>query len=260
MGTARAEWPQVEAGKRILIAGASSDIGCTVLRLLSGSKLKIGAHYHENKEPLIRLAEDLSLGETDLKLYQADLSNQKDCHALVDSFVEWARGIDGLIQLAGNVRRPCPWEELSEEEWLADINVNLSGPFFVAQRAMGHMKVGGGRIILTGTASARHGGGRTSLAYGVAKAGIECLTKGLAREGAPYGILVNAVAPGFIETKFHTKRMKRDSTELRKRAELVPLKRAGKPEDVARMIVYLVSSGGNFVTGECICVSGGDWL
>ena len=98
------------------------------------------------------------------------------------------------------------------------------------------------------------------MAYGVAKAGVECLVKGLAREGASSEILVNAVAPGFIETKFHTDRMERNEQELKERAKLVPLGRAGKPEDVARMVVYLISQGGNYITGECISVSGGDWL
>jgi len=260
MDDAREDWPRLEAGKRILVAGASSDIGCAVLRLLAGSKAKIGAHYYQNSEVLVRLANDLGLDETCTQFYKADLSTQKACHALVDAFVKWAGGIDFLVQLEGNVRNPRGWEEMSEEDWLADINVNLSGPFFLAQQAIMYMKAGGGRIILTSTASARHGGGRTSLAYGVAKAVIECLTKGLAREGAPYKIHVNAVAPGFIDTKFHTKTMGRNTADLKKRADLVPLKRAGKPVDVAQMVVFLLSSAGDFITGECICVSGGDWL
>ena len=251
----------IDPEKRILIVGASGDIGNAVLRLITPRQGKIGAHYHTNRQPLQCFADDNKLGDSQLKLFGADLSGQKSCHDLIDSFIEWAGGIDGLIQLTGDVRRPCTWEELSEEDWLADINVNLSGPFFLAQRAMKHMKSEkGARVVLMSTASAQHGGGGTSMAYGVAKAGIECLTKGLARQGAPHGILVNAIAPGFIETKFHTETMGRDSETLKKRAELVPLKRPGRPEDVARMIVYLLSSGGDYLTGECFAISGGDWL
>lgn len=138
--------------------------------------------------------------------------------------------------------------------------MNLSGPFFLAQRAMTYMKKAGGRVIFTSTASARHGGGANSIAYGVAKAGIECLTKALARDGAPHNILVNAVAPGFIATAFHEKRMGRDRDALRARARMNPLKRAGSPADVASIIVYLLSPGASFLTGECIAVSGGDFL
>jgi len=246
--------------KRVLVVGASGDIGHAVLAILSRSPARIGAHYHKNGT-LKHLVQHGRIGNAQAKLYQADLVTQKKCHALVDNFVKWAGGIDALVQLSGNVSRPINWNLLSQKDWLTDLNVNLSGPFFLAQRVMFHMrKARGGRIILTSTASAKHGGGAQSMAYGVAKAGIECLTKGLAREGAPHGILVNAVAPGFIATQFHSKRMRKDSTALKKRAAQVPLKRAGKSEDIANLIIYLLSAGGDYVTGECIAVSGGDWL
>ena len=247
-------------GSRILVAGASSDIGSAVLRLLAESPARIGAHYFSNRDAISDLAEGCGLDETRLLPLQSDISTQASCHALVDSFVEWAGGIDAVVQLTGDVTRPCSWKELREEEWLADLNVNLSGPFFLAQRAMRYMEDGGGRIVLTSTASAQHGGGATSMAYGVAKAGVECLTKGLAREGARHTILVNAVAPGFINTKFHTARMKRDEIQLAERAELVPLRRPGTPGDVASMIIYLLSEGGSYITGQVIPISGGDWL
>jgi len=235
-------------------------MGRAVLQMLARSRAKVGAHYNKSTT-LKRQVQNGRIGNSKVKLYAADLSTQKNCHALVDAFVEWAGGIDVLIQLSGNISRPISWEALSQEDWLADLNVNLSGPFFLSQRAMFYMmKAGRGRILLTSTASAKHGGGKNSMAYGVAKAGIECLVKGLAREGAPHGILVNAIAPGFIATQFHSKRMGRDRGALEQRAALVPLKRAGRPGDVAGLILYLLSSGGSFITGECISVSGGDWL
>ncbi len=230
-----------------------------MLKLLVGSGATVGAHYHQNDRSLRGLIK-ADLDGLRIKLYEADLSTQRACHRLVDSFVQWAGGLDALVQLSGNIHRPCPWEDLAQEDWLADINVNLSGPFFLAQRAMRYLKAKGGRIILTSTASARHGGGKDSMAYGVAKAGIECLTKGLAREGAAHGVLVNAIAPGFIESQFHTRRMRRGKEELKKRAALVPLKRAGKPEEVAHLVLFLLSSGGGYMTGESLAVSGGDWL
>ena len=110
------------------------------------------------------------------------------------------------------------------------------------------------------TASAAHGGGQDTLAYGVAKAGIECLIKGLAKGGAAHNILVNALAPGFIDTRFHKYNLGRSKELMNQRARLVPLKRAGRPEDVAHMAEFLLSEGGNFITGEVITISGGDWL
>ena len=247
-------------GMRVLVVGASGAIGSAVIRRLSAEQAVIGAHYYQRPALLERYAKRQRLTAKRFRLFQAELSSQARCHALVDAFVAWAGGIDAMVQLSGDIARPCSWEELREPEWLADLNVNLSGPFFLVQRAMARMKASGGRIILTSTASAQHGGGATSMAYGVAKAGIECLAKGFAREGAPHGIHVNVVAPGLIASAFHTARMKRTPEQLARRAGLVPLKRAGMPDEVARLILFLLSSGGDYITGERIAVSGGDWL
>lgn len=251
----------IAARARVLLAGASGDIGRAVLRVLAEEHAVVGAHYHQNASAMSdALAEAGGARDAAVRAFAADLSTQAACHRLVDDFVEWAGGIDALVQVTGNVTRPCGWDELTEAHWLADLNVNLSGPFFLSQRAMTHMRARGGRIVLTSTASASHGGGANSIAYGVAKAGVECLAKGLARIGAPHGILVNVVAPGFIDTQFQTKRMRRGPADIGERIALVPLKRAGTPDDVARLIAYLLSPHAGFITGECIKVSGGDWL
>jgi len=252
--------PRLKTGKRVLITGASGGIGCETLRLFAQSDVLIGAHHFTNGDSLSRLIEERSLEASRIQIFQSDLTTSRSSQDLINAFVAWAGGIDVLVQLSGGICHPTPWDELTEAEWRADIDLNLTAPFFLAQTAMKHMRATGGKIILTSTASARHGGGRTSMAYGIAKAGVECLTKGLAHEGAPFKILVNAICPGFINTTFHTKRMYRTSEDLQQRAELVPLKRAGTPSEVAGMIVFLASSWGDFITGECISISGGDWL
>jgi len=215
----------------------------------------LGLHYRSNPAPVASYT-----GKDHVKLFQKDLDSAQACRELVDEYVEWAGGIDALVQLSGNIHRPVHWNEMDEEDWAFDLSANLIMPYFCAVRAIHHMKGDGGRIILTSTASAAHGGGTTSLAYGVAKAGIECVVKRLARDCAHDNILVNAIAPGFVSTKFHTERMGRTPADLAERVTLIPLGRGGTPEEVAATILFLLSEGGSYLTGAIIPLCGGEWI
>lgn len=246
--------------KKALIVGASSDIGGALLAQPQLAGWEVGAHCHQGRERLEHALAAAGKAFSRCRTFEASLDSQAQCHGLVDDFVAWAGGIDALVQLSGHVADPCRWDALSENAWNSDLAVNLAAPFFLAQRAFHFMRPGGGRIVLMSTASAAHGGGATTMAYGVAKAGVECLAKGLARDGASHGILVNAVAPGLIDTRFHRDRLGRSAEDMQRRASLVPLKRAGTPADVAAMIAYLLSAGGDYITGQVLAISGGDWL
>jgi NAD(P)-dependent dehydrogenase (short-subunit alcohol dehydrogenase family) len=241
--------------KKILLVGASSDLAGSLNETLYKTDNIVGFHYNTNEKPLLKYDE----GEK-VKRFQKDINSSLACFQLVDDFVAWAGGIDCLIQMSGDIKKPVDWEELTEKEWSSDLSVNLIMAFFLAQRAVSYMKESGGRILMMSTASASHGGGATSLAYGVAKAGVECVVKGLARDCAKYNILVNAIAPGLFLTKFHTKKMKKDQEQLQERAKMIPLKRAGTTEELAGTVMYLLSEGASYITGQVIAVSGGDWL
>lgn len=241
--------------KKILVIGASADLAINLNEILYKSGAVVGFHYNKNKKALSCFIESQKI-----KKFQKDLNCSKACYELIDKFVDWAGGIDFLIQLSGDINRPVHWELLKEEDWSCDLSVNMIMPFFLAQRAVNYMKDNGGRVILMSTASAAHGGGSTSLAYGVAKGGIEGIVKRLAKDCARHNILVNAIAPGFIITKFHTERMKKTQKELKKRIDLIPLGRAGTAQDFANAVIFLLSKGSSYITGQTINVSGGDWL
>ena len=242
-------------GKRILVVGASSGIAVELNRALYQSGAIIGLHYNKNATSLSEYKED-----NRLKKFQKDLASSSACFKLVDDFVNWANGIDYLVQLSGDINRPIHWEELTKDDWDYDLNINLLMPFFLAQRTVSCLKEKGGRIILMSTASASHGGGTMSLAYGVAKAGIECVVKKLAKDCAKYNILVNAIALGCIQTGFHTKKMNKTKEQMSQRIKLIPLKRQGSTEEVSAAIIFLLSEGASYITGQTIAVSGGDWL
>lgn len=242
-------------GKRILVIGASSDLAADLDRMLVESGAIIGLHYNKNHEALLSYKDS----RVTRKL-KKNLNNSKACYDIIDEFVKWARGIDCLVQLSGDIKKPVHWSGLMKKDWDYDMDNNLVIPFFLTQRAVYHMKKQGGRIILMSTASASHGGGATSLAYGIAKAGIECMVKGLARDCAKYNILINAVAPGFINTKFHTEKMHKTKEQLEERIRLIPLKRAGTTKEFAETVMFLLSEGASYITGQTIAISGGDWL
>lgn len=241
--------------KKILIVGASADLATSLNEILYKSSAALGFHYNKNKKALSKFKESKRIGK-----FKKNLNCSKACCELVDEFVSWSGGIDGLVQLSGDIAKPIHWESLTEEQWHYDLAMNLVMPFFLVQRAVHHMKKNGGRIVLMSTASVVHGGGANSLAYGVAKSGIECLVKGLARDCAKYNILVNAVAPGFIPTKFHTDKMKRDRKQLEGRIQLIPLQRPGTTTEVAGAIIFFLSKRASYITGQVLTVSGGDWL
>lgn len=238
----------------ILITGASGAIGSAVANILNSQDRCLGLHG-KSRLPELSCAKNKNIYK-----FKSDLKNKEECYEMVDNFVDKAGGIKGLVQAHGNICKPCHWEKLTTENWNADLFDNLLNTFYIVQRSIYHMKSeGSGSIVLMSTASAPHGGGTDSLAYGVAKAGIDCITKRFAKDLGKYGIKVNAVAPGFIETEFHTKRMNRTLEQLSNRSKSIPLSRAGTANEVAKVMVSLLDDE-NFINGQIITIDGGDFI
>lgn len=246
--------PSLDAGTRILITGATGGLGTALVNmLLKGPDCQIGAHgstrqFQSDKKHVIPIDRHLEC--------------EADCIAVVDEFVEIFGGIDALVVLSGGIHYSGHWKDMAESNWEADIAVNLNQPFYLSRAAMKHMKdqESAGRIILTGTESALHGGSEMSFPYAIAKRGTECMVQGLAREGAPHNILVNGLRLGYIASGFHQRWHNKSEEDMDKRAELVPLKRAGHPDEVAALMIYLLSGWAQFITGQMIPLTGGDWL
>jgi NAD(P)-dependent dehydrogenase (short-subunit alcohol dehydrogenase family) len=251
----RPDWvPAVEPGARILVIGASGGLGRTLVdMLLAGSDCVIGAHGANGRHP----------SDDDRVIHLTKtFKTEPDCVALVDDFVDAVGGIDALVVLSGGIHFSGHWKDMPAEDWERDMDVNLNQPFYLARAAMARMKEqkSGGRILLTGTESALHGGSAQSFPYAIAKRGTECLVQGLAREGAPEGILVNGLRFGFIASGFHERWHGKTDHDMAERAEMVPLKRGGDPNEAAALMIYLLSGWAGFITGQMIPLTGGDWL
>lgn len=241
--------------QRILVVGASGDLARPLIPALLEQGAVLGLHYHHNLSTLTEYE-----ANERCVLLQQDLRTENDCENLIESFVAKAKGLDALVQLCGGIQEPVHWESLHEGSVNADLLINLVMPFFLVQKSMKHLKKRGGSIVLMSNAGASHGGGSDSMIYGVSKAGIERLVKGVAKDCAKDGIRVNAVAPGFIDSSFHREKMKRTEEMIRKRISLIPMNRAGSPKEVADVVLFLLSEGANYITGEVIRICGGDWL
>lgn len=245
--------------KKILITGASSDIGLELIKKLNDRNFIIGAHCFKGKKRLISVINN-KFDKKNIKIFSKNLNTKSQCKKLVKKFHKWSKGLDIFIQLHGNVSKVTNWKNLNEKNFIKDIQINLSSNFFLSQEIFKIMQKTGGKLLFTSTSSALHGGGSNSMAYGLAKSGLISLSKGIARDGGRYKIISNCIAPGFIDTRFHSKVMKRTKKQIKKRAKFNLLNKAGSPSEVADLIFYIVSDKSNFITGQVINVDGGDWV
>lgn len=245
--------------KKVLITGASGGIGVSMAKLFTIYGACIGLHYRSGEEEAIKLLREIRENSGKAELFQGNLLEQSVRKNLVKSFVKTFGGIDILINNAGAIYEYKHFSKLDEKSWDYTFNLNVKAPFYLSASAFQYMKEnGGGRMINISSANVKYGGSAKSLHYSAAKAALDSLTIGFAREGAKYNILVNSIRCGVIDTKMHTKIKGYNETNFKKRIELIPLKRVGQPIDIARMALFLASESGNFITGEIFTVAGGD--
>ena len=188
---------------------------------------------------------------------RADVSSAADVDAMFDYILRRFGGrLDILINNAGQWMAKHPIGECPEELWDQMIAVNLKSVFLCSRAAIPVMKEQGGGVIVNTTSIASYtGGGGGTVPYAAAKAGVNALTRGMARELAPYNIRVNGVAPGLVDTPMQEKFSTPE--QLESWARQIPLQRIGQPEDLVGALLYLASPLSDYVTGEIIEVNGG---
>jgi NAD(P)-dependent dehydrogenase (short-subunit alcohol dehydrogenase family) len=194
-----------------------------------------------------------------------DVTDLASCTAAVRETVDRYGRIDVLVNLAGVIQVAHDVESLSEDEWDRVLNVNLKGQFLMAKAAVGQFKSQrSGRIILISSIWGRVGEAFFA-AYSSSKGGLVTFTHALAKEMVEYGVTVNAIAPGMINTELHQKAL-RDEAESRgltyeqvrdKEWAKIPLGYAGEPEDIAHGVTYLASDEARYVTGVYLDINGG---
>jgi 3-oxoacyl-[acyl-carrier protein] reductase len=240
-------------GKTALITGASKGIGMGIAEVFAAEGADIAFSYLSNKEKADALVEKLAAEGSKIKAYRSDASDFDQAQQLVDDVVSEFGKIDILINNAG-ITRDNLLMRMNEDMWDEVINVNLKSVFnLVKASTRTFLKQKSGSIInITSVVGLKGNAGQAN--YAASKAGIIGFTKSVALELGSRNVRCNAVAPGFIETEMTEKL---DPKTVQGWAEAIPLKRPGKPEDVANACLYLASDLSTYVTGQVLQVDGG---
>ena len=244
-------------GMRVLITGASSGIGSAAAVLFSRQDCYIGVHYFRTPEGAEKTLEQVKKNSDGI-LLGADVRDEKQVEAMVGQFAGKAGGIDILINNAGSLIDRQPFETATLDYHEDIYATNVRSIFLVTRAALKYLKQSRGNIVNIGSVGGHTGGAAGSGIYCGAKAAVATETIAMAKEFAKYGIRVNCVLPGFIETRFHEQF---STAERRKEvAGQTPLGRNGTAEDVAKAILFLASEAASFITGEYIAVNGGLYM
>jgi 3-oxoacyl-[acyl-carrier protein] reductase len=239
-------------GQVALITGGSQGIGRAIAEMLAGAGADIVLNHYGTTAEMVELVSRSvrQMGRRVLAL-EADVA----CRAEVAAMVERAVGEFGRIDIVVNnagISPECPLQEMTDDLWDQILAVNLKGQFLVCQAVMPHMRAAGyGRIVNIASEQGLIGAVDMS-AYCASKAGVFGLTKALARELAPAGILVNCVAPGPVDTAMLAGRDR--TPELMSR---IPLGRIGRPEEIAFAVLFLASPQTSWTTGQIHSPNGG---
>lgn len=242
--------------KCVLITGASSGIGAKIAQRLSKAGAYVAIHYNQNSQGAQSVLDSIHASGQRAEIFQANLTDYDSYSQLIPSVIKKMGTIHALINNAGSPQSVKPFAEVTLQEWKESIALNTEAPFFLSQAVFPiFKKQSGGHIINIGSVGVKYGGSEKTLHYSAAKAALELLTLGLAKIGAPNNILVNTVRPGVIETQYWRNKTKE---EYENRVKLIPLKRAGKTDDIAEMVYFLLTPQASFITGQMFTVSGGE--
>ena len=244
-------------GKSGIVTGGGSGIGRAIAKGLVQARAEI-VIAGRNKEKLEKTANEIrSFGGPVVPL-QTDISKIGEIKNLVGLTVKEFGKIDFLFNNAGIIRRSSS-EDFSEKDWDETININLRGPFFLAQAVAKVMisQKRKGKIINTSSLIAVQGGKRVP-SYAASKGGLNQVTKSMANDWAKYNILVNAIGPGWVKTEL-TELLQKDKDRFNEITSRIPLGRWADPEDLIGAAIFLASDASDYITGQTIFVDGG-WL
>lgn len=234
-----------------IVTGGTRGIGRAICEELHGSGVKVAANYGGNDEAAARFT-----AETGIQAYKFDVSDYDACQEGVARITAELGPVDILVNNAG-ITRDATIMNMSRADWDAVVDTNLGSCFNMVHAVWDSMRERKfGRIVNIGSINGQ-GGQYGQVNYAAAKSGIHGFTKALAQEGARFGISVNALAPGYVETDMVAAVPER---VLEKIIQNIPMRRLGKAHDIARGVVFLCSEDADFITGSTLSINGGQHM
>ncbi|MDM5338554.1 beta-ketoacyl-ACP reductase [Fictibacillus enclensis] len=245
-------------GRSAYVTGGSRGIGKAIARAMASEGAKVCVADLQ-QQSLLELEQEFKQQGWDLFTFQVDVTDRQQVEQSISTAVEVMGSLDILVNNAGIIRDNL-FYKMEDNDWDKVMDVHLKGAFYCSRAAQAYMvKQRFGRIINLSSVSAL--GNRGQANYSAAKAGLQGLTKTLAIELGSYGITVNAIGPGFIETDMTRATAERLGMSFEEliafKTKEIPAGRTGKPEDIANAVLFFAEDASSFINGQVLYVSGG---
>jgi acetoacetyl-CoA reductase len=240
-------------GRVALVTGGTRGIGAAITEMLAASGAAVAAGYNRGKESAEKFQKQMADKGATVSIHQGRVDDADDCNRVTKEVMDRFGRVDFLVNNAG-ITVDKTVRKMTVDDWHQVLNVNLSGAFQMTKAVLEHMiERGSGRIVNISSVIGETGNiGQAN--YAASKAGLFGFTKSLAREMAQRGITVNCVAPGFIETEMVAAI---PEATLAKVVEKIPQRRLGRPEEVARVVRFLLEDDSSYITGAEYSINGG---
>ena len=239
--------------KVAIVTGASRGIGREIAKSLAKQNIKVIANYNNSEEKAIELKKELEAEGIVIDIVKADVSKREEIKKLVNYTIEKYKKIDILVNNAGISEYKLFTDE-TDEDWNRVINNNLYSAFAMTQEVIPNMIKNKNGCIINVSSVWGMVGASMEVLYSISKAGINGLTKALAKELGPSNIRVNAIAPGIVDTDMCKNFTKEDLENIK---EEIPLEKIGRVEDIAKCVNWLIND--SYTTGQIISINGG-WI
>ena len=239
--------------KVVIVTGASRGIGRNIATTLAKKGYIVIANYNKSENKAIELQQNLEKENIKIDIFKADVSNRDEVKKLVQFVINKYKKIDCVINNAG-IDQVKMFLDITDADWNNMISNNLNSVFYMCQEVLPYMIHEKNGVIINISSIWGLTGASCESHYAVSKAGVDALTKSLAKEMGPSNIRINSIAPGFIDTEMNNNLNEEEKQEIK---EEIPLQKIGKVEDVSRTVEWIIED--EYITGQVISVNGG-WL